>query len=93
LQAALIKERDNLDRKEALREALNLGFEDDVFITEDDRIFIVERKKSPGVYGFCNSIPDVMEVYMVVTKSELSHSELYDRKPDHIEGEYLIFKE
>lgn len=82
-----------MDRKEALREALKLGFEDDVFETEEDHIFIVERKKAPGVYGFCNSIPDLMEVYLVITKRELESSELDDREPDHVKGDYLIFKE
>jgi len=71
--------------------ALELGIEDDVFETEEEGVFIVERKKTPGVYGFCNGIPeDTLEVYLVLKDSEEKDT---GRAPDHKIDGFLIFRE
>ncbi|MBN1786248.1 MAG: hypothetical protein JW825_04605 [Candidatus Methanofastidiosa archaeon] len=83
-----------LNRKQLLREVLELGYEDDVLETDDERVFIVERKKAPGLYGFCNSIPeDAMEVFLVLNVSEVEREGLSDKVPDYKIGEYSIFRE
>jgi len=72
---------------------LELGAEDDILDTDEEGVFIVERKKTPGVYGFCNAIPeDSLEVYLVLKDTESREREM-ERRPDHRIGDYNIYRE
>ncbi|HOP09069.1 MAG TPA: hypothetical protein PK718_03745 [Candidatus Methanofastidiosa archaeon] len=76
----------------ALREALELDIVDDILETDEKGIFIVERKKTPGLMGFCNDVPqDFLEVYLVLGPSE--EDDDVDRRPDYEIRGYRVYRE
>ncbi|HHN82073.1 MAG TPA: hypothetical protein ENN11_05595 [Methanomicrobia archaeon] len=67
-----------MNRKEALREALDLDPADSILETDDPRTFMVETR-ARGVPGICNGVPaDTLHVYLVLKADE---NELYDEVP------------
>lgn len=68
-----------MNRKEALREALDLDPTDSILDTDDPRTFMVETR-ARGVPGICYGIPaETLHVYLVLKEDE---KEMYDEIPD-----------